>query len=37
MKRAAFEHGEFAHRNFTVLVLDPHRFDRDKDGFGYER
>ena len=28
--------GEITHRNFTVLPPDPHRFDRDKDGFGCE-
>jgi len=29
--------GEIAHRNFTVLAPDPHRFDGDKDGVGCEQ
>ena len=29
--------GESTHPKFTVLALDPHRFDGDKDGVGCER
>lgn len=29
--------GDISHRDFRVLPPDPHRFDRDRDGYGCER